>query len=287
MKLSKLFLVLAAVSLMVSSCEKNGSELTTDDINLADDDAVAEFVFDDIFNTAESASLLLEGSEKSLDGLKGSTVVLVSDSCPTVSVELVDETVRVITVDYGEGCTGFYGQTRSGKIIITQSGRRITEGSFRTVTFDNYIFNDIVVEGTKVTTNQGLNDNQNMVFSTTLTGGKLIFPDETVVEREFSHEREWIAGFMTINPWDDECLVTGTATGINYNGVSYQNEITSALYWKRICPFFVSGTISITRDGADPVFLDYGDGECDEYATITRGEDVREIILRKRFRVIR
>ena len=280
-------MIIAAVSLFVTACEKNNSDLTGEDFNLADDDAVAEAMFDDIFSTADNATQMLDNMQKSLDASKGGIMILVSDSCPTVSVELIDETLRVITIDYGDGCTGFYDQTRSGKIIITVDGRRRVTGSSRTVTFDNYFFNGIKVEGTQVTTNEGENENGNVVFSHTLEGGKLVFPDEVVAERSFYREREWVAGYSTFNPWDDECLVTGTASGTNYKGVSYQNEIVSALHWKRICPFFVSGTIKIARNGAEPFELDYGDGECDEFATVTRGDEVKEIILKKRHRRLR
>jgi hypothetical protein len=287
MKIYRLLMIAVAISLLLTSCEKSKGDLNSEDFNLADDDAVAEAMFDDIFSSADNATQLLDNMEKSLDVTKGGIVFLVSDSCPSVSVEPVDETVRIITIDYGEGCTGFYGQTRSGRIVITVDGRRRVTGSSRTIEFDNYFFNGIKVEGTDIITNEGENDNGNVVFSHTLEGGRLIFPDEVVTGRSFYREREWIAGFDTFNPWDDESLITGTATGTNYRGVSYQNEIISSLHWKRICPFFVSGTIRITRDGAEPFELDYGDGECDELATVTRGDEVKEIILKKRHRKLR
>lgn len=287
MKISRFILIITAVSLFVAACEKSGSVINNEDINLADDDAVAEAMFDDIFNSADNATLILENYENSLETVKGGVVTLVSDSCPAVTVEIGDDLLRVITIDYGEGCTGFYNQTRSGKIVITLDGKRRVEGSTRTVTFDNYFFNGIKVEGIWVTTNEGLNENLEVVFSISLTGGKMTFPDGTVVERSLYHERSWIAGFNTREPWDDECLVTGYASGVTYRGISYQNEITTALHWKRICPFFVSGVISITRDDAEPIELNYGEGECDEYATLTKGDEVREIILKKRHRILR
>lgn len=280
-------MTIAAVALMMTACQKSGSDISNEDINLADDDMVAEAMFDDIFSTADNATLTFENMEKSIEAAKGEVITLVSDSCPIVTVEFIDETIRVITVDYGEGCTGFYENTRSGKIIVTVDGRRRVPGSSRTVTFDNYYFNGIKVEGTNVTTNEGENDNQNVVFSHSLEGGKLIFPDETVVERSFYREREWVAGYFTFNPWDDECMITGGAQGTTYRGVIYQNEIIAPLHWKRICPFFVSGVIEITREGEETITLDFGDGECDEYATITRGDDQKEIILRKKHRILR
>ena len=286
MKIFKLFFSIAALSIIMVACEKNNDSLNTDDVNLADDDAVTEAIFDDVFNTADNASQIVETFMSKNPGAKGNTVV-VSDSCPTVIVEFLSETQRVITVDFGDGCEGLWEQTRAGKITITVDGRRRTEGSSRTVTFDNYFFNGIQVEGTKVTENLGENDNGNVVFSAELTGGRLTFPNDTSVTREFYREREWIAGYDTRVIWDDECFITGYASGTTYRGKTYENTITSDLLWKRSCRFIVSGIIEINREGVEPFELDYGDGTCDAKATLRRGDEEKEITLRYRHRKIR
>jgi hypothetical protein len=164
------------------------------------------------------------------------------------------------------------------------TGPRREEGSKRTVTFDKYYFNGIKVEGVKIFENLGLNSSQNFIISVTLTGGKLVLPDGTTMERSVDHQREWVAGFLTRNIWDDECLVTGSANGKNAEGVSYVRTISSALHWKRVCAFIVSGVIEIEREGTEPFRLDYGTGECDNKAVVTRGEESKEILLRHRHR---
>jgi len=202
-------------------------------------------------------------------------------------VDMTNEQARIITVDFGEGCTGLWDQTRAGKIIITVTGPRKQVGSTRTVTFDNYYFNGIKVEGTKVTTNEGENDNMNIVFSVSLTEGRIILPNDTVIEREFYREREWISGYDTWNLWDDECMITGYASGTTYKGFAYENTITSALHWKRVCKFFVSGIIEVTREGIEPFEIDFGDGECDAIAVLRRDNEEKEITLRHRHRIFR
>jgi len=286
MKILKFFFSIALFSIIMVACEKSSNPLNTDDINLADDDAVTEAMFDDIFNTTDNALQIVESFMIKNTDVKGN-VVVVADSCPTVTVEFIDEAHRIITIDFGDGCTGLWDQTRAGKIIITVNGYRKIAGSTRTVTFEDYYFNDIKVEGTKVTENMGENDYGNVVFSATLTDGMLTFPDDVVVTREFYREREWVAGYDTWNIWDDECMVTGYASGTTYKGVSYENTIKSALHWKRVCRFFVSGVIEISREGIEPFELDYGDGECDAIAVLRRGEEEKEIILRYRHRKIR
>jgi hypothetical protein len=123
------------------------------------------------------------------------------------------------------------------------------------------------------------------VVSVSLTGGKLTLQDGKTIERSVAHQREWIAGLLTRNIWDDECLVTGSATGTDINGTAYTNTITTALHWTRACRFIISGVIQIGRGDAAPVSLDFGTGECDAKAIVTRGDESKEITLRNRHRL--
>lgn len=285
MKTRILQTIAAVVLLLIYSCDRDSAPVDQVSIDLADDDAVSEAAFDDIFSSVDDATLMLDDFMKGGD-TKGT--VISDGSCPLVTVEHPTDGVwpKTITIDFGEGCTGLYENTRSGKIIIEVTGPRREAGSRRTVSFDNYHLNGIKIEGTKVIENLGLNANQNFVTGITLTGGKLTLPDEKVIERSFVHEREWIAGFLTRNVWDDECLVTGSATGNNAGGVAYSRIIVTALRWTRACRFILSGTIRIEREGAEPFILDYGDGECDNKATVTRGDETKEIMLKYRHRLM-
>lgn len=278
-----MILTLAVISFI--SCNKETSSLDQASINLVDDDAVSEVVFEDVFNTVDNASIILENTLGKGD-LKSGT--LVADSCPVITVDNLTPEVwpKTITIDYGTECLGFNGSTRSGKIIISVTDRRNVLNSTRTVTFDNYFFNGIKIEGTKEFKNLGPNNNQNIVISVKLTGGKLTLPDGKTIERAFEHQREWIAGWATKNIWDDECLVTGVAAGKNIDGIAYTNTITTALRWQRVCKFIVSGVVKIEREGFGPVELDYGDGTCDAIATLKKGDQTREITLKSKHRLI-
>jgi len=277
-------MITASFLMLLGSCKKETSPIEQSSINLADDEAVADAVFEDVFNSVDNATIALDEAMKSGDSK--STALVMEDGCPVVTVEHPSDGIwpKVITIDYGSGCTGFYDNTRSGKIIIEVTGPRRLEGSKRTVTFDNYYFNGMKVEGVRVFENLGLNENQNVVIRTTLTDGKLVLPDGKTIEREANHEREWVAGFLTPGIWDDECLITGTASGINAEGITYTRTIISALHWKRVCAFIVSGIIKIETNGAEPFELDYGQGECDNKAVVTRNGESKEIQLRHHHR---
>jgi len=277
-------MITALVLLAFTSCKKDMELLEQSSIDLAADDAVSEAVFEDVFNSIDEATLALDDAMKT--GETKSTFLAVEDKCPSVTVEHPATGIwpKSITIDYGTGCTGFYDNTRSGRIIINVTGPRREVGSKRTVTFDDYYFNGIKVEGIKLFENLGANDDGNTVITVTLTDGKLVLPDGKTIEREAKHKREWVAGFMTPNKWDDECLVTGSASGKNGDGISYLRTITSALKWKRVCAFIVSGVVTIEREGAEPFSLDYGTGECDNKAVVSRSGESKEIQLRHRHR---
>jgi hypothetical protein len=284
MKTKILLMITALAVLSFSSCKKDSSGVIEQtSLNLADDDAVTDVVFEDVFNTVDNATIILDQFGKTIEA-KSSTIV--ADSCPVISITHPSDALwpKTVTVDYGSSCTGINDNVRSGKIIIEVTGPRLQLGSKRTVTFINYYFNGIKVEGTKVLENMGYNNNQNLVISVKLTAGKLTLPNGETIERSMDHQREWIAGLLTRNIWDDECLITGTATGKNVDGVAYTNTILTALDWTRACRFIVSGVVKIERDGKSPVQIDFGTGACDAKAIVSKDGVSKEILLRNKHR---
>lgn len=273
-------------TLSLASCTKESSNLSavdTESADLADDDAVTDAVYEDVFNTADNATIILDQLGKSLD-TKSETVL--SDSCPVITITRPTSNPwpKTVTIDYGSSCSGFNDNVRSGKIVIDVTAPRLEPGSKRTITFLDYYFNGIKVEGTKVLENMGYNSSQNLLVSVKLTGGKLTLPDGTVIERTVDHLREWTAGLSTKNIWDDECLITGSAAGKNINGVAYTTTITTPLHWIRACKFLVSGVVNIDREGKLPLSIDFGSGDCDAKAVVTQGDASKEILLKNKHR---
>ena len=283
---TRFYMMMASlVILSFISCQKDTSATDQASINMADDDAVSDAVFEDVFSTADNASIIIDQLGKGSDS---KSMSVLADSCPSVTITNPETGIwpKVVTVDFGTGCTGLYDNSRSGKIVIEVTGPRLEVGTKKTVTFENYYFNGIKVEGTKVVENTGYNENQNLVCSARLTGGTLTLPDGKFIERSTDHQREWIAGLLTNNIWDDECLITGTATGTTLEGVTYTNTITTALHWKRSCFFLVSGVVKIVREGKPDVEINYGTGECDASAVVTKGGESKEILLRHKVRTM-
>jgi hypothetical protein len=285
MKTKKFFfysVFLASLLITLGSCQKeNSSVIVMDetDVTLAEDDALAETVFDDIMVTVDNAvmntdNLLFKSNLKS---------AVISDSCPLVTVDRPD-TVRwpkVITIDYGDGCEGFFGRTRSGKIKITITARYRVEGSTKTVELINYTINGLKVKGTKVISNDGRNESGNLTFTVQLTDGKVMTEDdEVIITREFTRTREWATGERTFNRWDDVYFITGSSSGINIKGKSYTRTITNPLVKAASCVFIQSGTVVREVEGRPTSTLDYGDGKCDNEASLTIGDKTKTILLK-------
>ncbi len=283
-----IFLVtlIAGTALFFTSCQKSDTggmaKLGDDEVATAEDNTLMENLMDDAMDAADMAVMTVDDWIYNGDGstLKSVTV----DTCPRITVDHPDSTrwPKVITIDYGDLCTGFYGHTRSGKIVITIWGRYINPGSKRVFELVNYCVNGIHVEGTRTVMNEGRNNAGNLVFSVELKNGKITRNDTTIMTREYVRFREWVNGEKTRNRWDDVFFITGEAQGVNFKGHTYHKTIINPLEWARSCRFIKSGTVSIRIDDKPPFTLDYGDGTCDNLATITRGDVTKEIELKYR-----
>ncbi|HNX65750.1 MAG TPA: hypothetical protein PKH02_02650 [Bacteroidales bacterium] len=272
MKTKTLILLIASAALLFTSCQKD-KEPVSAGVETSSDIAYSELIYNDTYSSLDIATTGIEY-------VLGSKVAPV-DSCPLVMVGITGTPWPVtVTIDYGTGCTGSNDIVRTGKIIITQSAPRTQAGSVRTLTFNNFYFNGTKLEGTYTVTNEGLNDNSHVVFSIQLTDGKVTLPDGKYYTYQFTREREYLAGFSTRYFWDDECLITGSGSGTGLNGLPFTYTITSPLDWKAACRFIVSGVVKTDIEGYEPIYLDYGNGDCDSYATLTQGDVTKTIKLR-------
>jgi len=74
------------------------------------------------------------------------------------------------------------------------------------------------------------------------------------------------------------------STGINYLGEAYTRTLTD-LYTTPGCPFIRSGYIDIEKEDGTLITIDYGNGDCDNEATVTKDGETQTITLHvKRFR---
>jgi len=186
-----------------------------------------------------------------------------------------DTVIHTITfVDFVNGNSQFE-RVKNGIIIVKVLGRPYMETFWRQITFIDFTVNGNLVEGVKVIEKIG-----EYQFTITLTDGKITFTDGTTYTRDFVRTRTWVAGFETpFYVWDDEYELEGVATGVNRNEKEYTHTITNPLRIRMNCRWIVEGTIDLVVDG-QLATLDYGDGTCDRFATLTVDGETWTIRLR-------
>ncbi len=180
----------------------------------------------------------------------------------------------VTYVDYVNGNARFE-KVKNGKIVIRTLGNHLAESFERNVTFVNFTINGNLIEGEK-----SIIKTADYTYSVTLQNGKITFTDGTTYTREFTRTRTWVDGFATpYYIWDDIHAIEGTSTGMNRNGYNYTHQITNALMIKLSCRWIVEGTIEFIV-GDETATFDYGNGECDNLATVIKNGKSYEVKLR-------
>jgi len=278
MKTSKyLFFVMLflAVAAAFNACKKDEDENITEDATDVEENVLAESFFNDAFQQATAGSFSLEG--------KGSAKDFFGDCIPEITVTFPNGTPypRIVTINFGEtNCEGIDGVLRRGKIIFTNSDWLINTGSTHAVTFENYYVNDYHIEGTQTISYNGLNGSLNPTFSVTLVNGKITNPAGNSISHNYVHTHEWISGALTpLNIFDDKISITGTSAGVNRRGVAYTATITEPLIKATSCLWIESGVVTFTNSNGKILTLDFGDGECDNLATVTLNGISKEITL--------
>lgn len=279
MKTFKNLLLLSAITVGIiafQSCNKSETNVVdekskTETIN----EDFAQTTFDEIQDIADQAFNRVIGF-KSVNG-DGSKL----GSCATITHDTIS-VPRVITIDFGTvNCLCPDGKYRRGQIIITYTGRFRRISGVVTHTFNNFYVNDNHVQGTKVMTNLGPNSSGFPQFRKVVNGSITMINDGTVISWNSTHTRTFIAGFNTAMWTDDVFLIEGNSTVSNSNGGGIARLITVPLRKEATCHHFVSGTVKITPINKPERILDYGDGTCDNIATLTIGDRTITIKLRR------
>jgi hypothetical protein len=196
--------------------------------------------------------------------------------CPDVVIEEGenDGYPKTITLNYGDSTVLRNGHVLSGEIIIEISAPRRSQDYMRTITYNAFGKDSVVVSGTSIVEVDKV-DEMFRKFTSNLI---ITISDTTVITRESERIWQWIAGLDTDDHSDDVITISGSASA-EMEGIIYKKEITTPL--KRIgdCRYIVEGIIEITLNGDVICTMDYGDGTCDEIAEMTNADGTTEIDL--------
>jgi len=264
-------LMLASVAMLFASCQKD-DETTDPMVTTIQEDDLATNYYDDVDSEADELTI-----DQPARAMASSAMDITTDVGRTVvTVVNADNSItKTITFTNWTNPHGNPNIVKNGIIIINVVGRPSEDTFVRTITFDDFTINGNLIEGTKVITKTGLYQ-----FTVTCENGKITFTDGKTYTRNFTRTRTWVAGFDTpYYVWDDVFEVTGNSYGINRNGNAYTHTIMNPLRIERACRFIVSGTTEVLVNDKTITF-DYGDGTCDNLATITYNGQTKEVKLR-------
>lgn len=187
-----------------------------------------------------------------------------------------DKINKILTFDFGTGCTGLYGRNRSGIIKVLYEGVLGDSLAKRTITFENYKVNGKSIEGTiEVEGIRGSSGNPKATRK--LINLKITFGNGKSVTLNGTRTREWTSGYGNSNPDDNKYSITGELEGTTSTGRTFTQEITSPIIVDFACAKLgnfarTAGVVEVTKVGGFGTrkrTVDYGDGTCDKKITIT------------------
>jgi len=255
-------------SLFITSCHKNEVETIVSD-DVIDQEIIIENLLADIDAFSEDVINNQLGFLKSAESGPSDE----DESCPVITYYRNSDPRKMI-IDFGTECEGEDGRIRSGKIIITSSSFENLMAT-RTKTFENFSVDGRGIDG---------------IITKTIT-----------LNREDRTRVATVSEELTITKEDKTAHRTGTMTRTHDLGerfdrkddvftswgeiiTEWENDVTvtktigenNPLVFKALCRQIVSGILSVTA-GDKSWSIDYGQGDCDNLATINRNGTERQI----------
>lgn len=254
------------LSMFILSCSKDESNSTSTELSDAKVSAKIDMATEDVAKIAEDQFALQAnpGAGKNSDF---QTQAL--PPCATVDIQLTATTwTRTVTFD---NCTLPNGNVIDGTIIVSGSLNFDTPSHTISYSFVDFHHNNILIEGNRTivrsfqstATLAAAHPVANMSIDMTLT-----FPNGNVYHREGNRVREMIEGFDTPMVWADNVFSISGSWTTTFPAGTRTSTITTPLRVEADCPHIVSGVVT-TVGTNNTATLDYGNGDCDNQATLT------------------
>ena len=296
---TKLFFALIIFSLVFAGCKKELSQSLTEQeekeaaMEASVSETETEIAFNDVFDNVVGVNgelgiagvgifgkVMMNGRENRVDTIR----------CFTHTITPVQPGVfpKTVTIDFGTGCQS-HGHVRSGKIVTVYTGPLTQPGNSATTTFVDYKIDGMAVQGTHKVTNTtastpGSNKRQ---FTIDVTAAKLTRPNGDYIEWNSHRVNTQVEGNGTIFHQDDIFSITGGARGNVKKGNNiyrWNSEIIEPLIKKFTCRWISKGILRVARETLPTnspwiSTLNYGQGGCDNQATLTINGVVHQITL--------
>ena len=283
-----LFALMFSFTLFISCNSNEPIDVSATSSTITADDVV---VNSEIDATVDDVSIIAEDQfdmQKSATAKTSVEMVSMLPTCATITTVLTNDT-WTRTIDFGtQGCALPNGNIVKGKIIISFSKNFTTPIKTISYTLVGFYHNGKLIEGSKTITQELKSTDLLSAIHPVTTHSidvKITYPDGKIYSRIGTRVREMVDGFTSITNWEDNVFkVWGYHITTFPNGSKYTctTQKTQALLIKMSCkmPFPVSGVIEIVKNDGKAT-LDFGNGDCDDLATITVNGVSKEIHLKK------
>ena len=267
-------LAILCIALAATSCSDDETLMDneSEEAEMAELSSVGENESDDVLEVLDQVEMSSGGDE----GAK------VSELCAVVTNDTEN---NILTIDFGTGCVGPYGRTRSGKIIIAYSGTLNDGVSNRIITFENYVVNNRAVTGSIELRDITANEDGTISSTKKLVALTITFPNGQFVSYTGSRTRVWTDGVRDGDPFNNKFRITGTVDGVWSNGRTFRHRIVEPIISDWSCAASggfarISGVVEIERLRGFVKRLRkiyYGDGTCDNRIIVVIGTRTFEI----------
>jgi len=262
-----LFIMLGA-GFLFASCGRDGMKakeyvLSDDDKGFGSDHALMEFLNEDVENIAD---MVMYDNTASINGCN-----------PVVTHDTANDK---LIIDFGAECEDAAHMIRKGKIIVNYTRQYWDSGSTRTITYDDYYYNGNRLTGYKVVENRGKNPSGYTYFSIIMADTLHLGGNSGTIQWYSERSRIWLNGFNTTSVFsDDDYHIDGSGSLKRANNSYCDFNILSTFLVSTDCKYVKEGVLEIIpRDGYART-IDYGNGECNDDATIEINGKIFDIKL--------
>jgi len=246
------FTLVLVILIGFSSCVRERDT----DTSMAEDEALSEFVYHDALSIADDAATKLTG--ETLSNYK------TSGYCATITHNAGSIVIDFDTVN----CMCNDGRNRRGKILVSYTGVYNSTGSITNISFEKYYVNDNLIMGTCDVLKKGLNVFNQSEYSLTTNGKILKGAILDTLYWNANELRTWTVGEDTPMWLDDVYEITGKSTGRNTNKIYFAANITEPIIKEVSCRYINRGKVEIQPQGKALRMLNFGEGTCENDATV-------------------
>ncbi|GIV30205.1 MAG: hypothetical protein KatS3mg028_1271 [Bacteroidia bacterium] len=280
----KLHLSLLSSVLLLWSCKKseNTAQQTDTESQTAIDYSICEREFAQVGPTATNLVIKTKSCPPRL--MQGYSGIL--SACDTLTwisgdTAWTSPTHQDPVYEYDFGTCGGYtfdGIPRTGKWNITfRNGGIKKPGASMRIQLLNYKLSTVTYSADSIVFKNGGMNNGIYTYTISVYNALCTAPSWTISYN--STRSVSVDTKNTSDPTDDVVTITnGTANGKNREGRTFNVNITN-LTKPANCKYITKGTVEIKPDGLNTRTINYGDGTCDNKATVTVNGNSFEITL--------